>query len=828
MSQEPGESRHERLEEPGEPRESDSAPEAEALTRAIGAPQALPQQRVVPQEQVVRPAWQAADEHQAQPTSVLATAAPVTESITPPTPAPEASGPAELPDPGTESVLPPSTSSGLGTGGGTGPDTGSGAFPGTSRRTGSRTSRRGRLGAGLVEVPQVPYRDPASAVLTNPAVSEEKRFCANCGAKVGRGRNGEPGQPEGSCPDCDTRFSFVPKLRPGELVGGQYEVLGALAYGGLGWIYLARDHNVSSRWVVLKGLINTGDTTAMAAAVNETRFLAEVEHPNIVKIYNFVQHPDPDTGNAVGYIVMEYVGGQSLRQLALAHHRETGRAEPLPIGQVIAYGLEILPALGYLHSQNLLYCDLKPDNVIQTHEQLKLIDLGAVRRMDDYSSPLFFTSGYSAPELPTRGASVASDLFTVGRTLAVLSFEFSGYTTKYKTTLPPADDVPLFKLFGSYYRFLRRATHADPDRRFLSAEDMADQLTGVLREIMALGTGKPRPGPSTVFGPETNTFGVDLAVPPPGEPVPLPDPHEVVTGLPIPQVYTDDPGAGVLASTLSVDPKTAIEALANAPRESIEVRLRIVRARIDLGELAEANRQLQAAQYLAIKTGYPHDWRIDWYRGLIELAGGRPRVAHVAFDAVYDELPGEIAPKLALAISAEAVGDYFNASRLYELVWRTDRSYVSAAFGLARVYLAQGARAGAIEVLESVPASSTHHVAAQVAAIKIKTQVSGSSDQAMIERDLLDAAGRLERLALDAERRTWLAAEVLEAAFAWLTSGRVAPRQGSRILGWELSERELRFGLERCYRALARLATRTEQRIELVDKANAIRPRTLT
>ncbi|WP_199430035.1 serine/threonine-protein kinase [Qaidamihabitans albus] len=789
----------------------------------------------MPDTPAARPDGQASAEP--LPTSVLASPAPETQSITPPAPRPD-SGPAILPDPGTESVLPQSTSgrsvpgTGPGSGPGTGPGTGSGAFPGTSRRTSSRTSRRGRLGAGLVEVPPVPYRDPASAVLTDPSVSEEKRFCGNCGAKVGRGKDGTPGEPEGVCEKCGTRFSFTPKLHPHELVGGQYEVLGALAYGGLGWIYLAQDHNVNDRWVVLKGLIDTGDATALAAAVNETRFLAQVEHPNIVKIYNFVQHPDRETGNSVGYIVMEYVGGQSLRQLALAHHRETGRAEPLPIGQVIAYGLEILPALGYLHGQGLLYCDLKPDNVIQTHEQLKLIDLGAVRRMDDYTSPLFFTTGYSAPELPTHGASVASDLYTVGRTLAVLSFEFTGYTGKYKTSLP-SQDVPLFKLFGSYYRFLRRATHSDPDRRFISAEDMADQLTGVLREIMALGTGEARPGSSTVFGPETKAFGVDLVVPDPGRDVPLPDPGEVVAGLPIPQVYTDDKGAGVLATTASADPKTAIAALAGAPRESIEVRLRIVRARIELGELAEANRQLQAAQYLAIKAGYPHDWRIDWYRGLIELAGGRPRVAHAAFDAVYDELPGEIAPKLAMAVSAESVGDYFAASRLYELVWRTDRSYVSAAFGLARVYLAQGARAGAIEVLESVPASSTHHVAAQVAAIKIKTRVTEGNQQLVGQHDFVDAAGRLERLALDAERRARLSAEVLEAAFHWVCSDHApqqgdAARQGSTVLGWELSERELRFGLERCYRALARLAGTSEQRIELVDKANAIRPRTLT
>ena len=154
---------------------------------------------------------------------------------------------------------------------------------GGSRRTSAR-SVRGRLGAGLVEIPPVPYRDPSSAVLADPQVPESRRFCATCDQPVGRGRDGRAGLPEGFCRNCGARFSFTPKLEVGELVAGQYEVLGCLAFGGLGWIYLARDRNVSDRWVVLKGLLNTGDADAMAAAVAERQFLAEVEHPSIVRI----------------------------------------------------------------------------------------------------------------------------------------------------------------------------------------------------------------------------------------------------------------------------------------------------------------------------------------------------------------------------------------------------------------------------------------------------------------------------------------------------------------------------------------------------------------
>ena len=278
----------------------------------------------------------------------------------------------------------------------------------SSRRPSGR-SARGRLGAGLVEIPPVPYRDPASAVLADPQVPEHRRFCGSCGQPVGRDTNGRSGLTEGFCRNCGTRFSFTPKLEAGDLVARQYEVLGCLAFGGLGWIYLARDRNVSDRWVVLKGLLNTGDADAMAAAVAERRFLAEVEHPNIVRIYNFVQHADHRTGETAGYIVMEYVGGKSLRQILLEARRSAGS---VPVEHAIAYAIEVLPALGYLHDRGLVYCDFKPDNVIQTEEQLKLIDMGGVRRIDS-DEPIYGTVGYQAPEIETVGPSVSSDLYTV-------------------------------------------------------------------------------------------------------------------------------------------------------------------------------------------------------------------------------------------------------------------------------------------------------------------------------------------------------------------------------------------------------------------------------
>ena len=200
--------------------------------------------------------------------------------------------------------------------------TGTGSSPTSNRSRGTRRSAptvgkssRRQLGAGLVSIPELPSTAPELAILAEAKVPENKRFCAACNQAVKRDR--------GFCTKCGQKYNFVPSLVPGDVVGEQYQVKGAIAYGGLGWIYLGFD-KLLSRYVVLKGLLNSEDAASAAVALAERQFLAALKHPNIVGIYNFVTH------DAEGYIVMEYVGGKTLKEI----RKERGK---LPVAEAIAY-----------------------------------------------------------------------------------------------------------------------------------------------------------------------------------------------------------------------------------------------------------------------------------------------------------------------------------------------------------------------------------------------------------------------------------------------------------------------------------------------------------
>jgi serine/threonine-protein kinase PknG len=718
---------------------------------------------------------------------------------------------------------------------------------GSSRRTSSRSamaasSRRRSLGAGLVSLPDEPTHDPLAQVMANPVVPLAKRRCPSCQAHVKREK--------GFCPACGAEYNFEPSLKTGDIVAGKFEVKGPVAFGGMGWIYLAWDQMLS-RWVILKGLLNAKDEAAAAAALQERQFLAALKNPKIVGIYDFVNQ------GAEGYIVMERVGGRTIEAIRKARDivrvkdesdkvlkdnvlRETlTDAEKdlkvevikrglLTVEEACAYIIAILPAFAYLHSRGVVYCDFKAENFMLEGDDVKLIDMGGARRIDDPNGDIFGTQGFMAQEAADNPIEV-SDLFSVGRTLAALTMDFD-FRKKFEFTLPPAAEQPLLQKNEAFARFLDRSTRQNPDERFASAEEMEEQLRGVLREIVALASD-PKPAESRLFSADNFIDPEDRK----GRAAPL------ARLLPTLKADPTDDAADECARLAAQGARSVIafEELTKAKPQSIEAKLRLMDARLMTKKADQADMALKEAS--ALMQADPFEWRALWMAGKAALSlgeiesaeaaddraaqakrVGRAAEAAILFEKAYSWIPGEWAPKLGLAFAKEASGDRDGAMALYNRVARLDPGVGSAIFGLARCEEQAGAMEAAAQALALAPASHSLHSAALEETARALLSDAKAASMSAVER----ACQALEALGTASQTARQLAARALAQAAALIESGLAKADPAQTMLGAAKTKKALRQQAEKMLRDAARQAGTREEMVFLVDLANQARPRT--
>jgi serine/threonine-protein kinase PknG len=219
------------------------------------------------------------------------------------------------------------------------------------------------------------------------------------------------------------------------------------------------------------------------------------------------------------------------------------------------------------------------------------------------------------------------------------------------------------------------------------------------------------------------------------------------------------------------------------------------------------------------------DWRVIWYRGVSFLAQQDYKQALDAFETCYREVPGELAVKLAIAISAECNADTARAIKYYDVVSRTNPEFTTAAFGLARCLAGVGKRDEAVAALARIPQTSNLYGQAQKSTAQTLIQTMAGSFPGT--QELVKASSTIEALMLDGVEKFKLLRDVFKSALTLVANGRVKADPSVTVLGHQLDDTNIRLGLEHAYRNLARLSPDREKRIELVDLANQVRPRTL-
>ena len=271
-------------------------------------------------------------------------------------------------------------------------------------------------------------------------------------------------------------------ITKGQKINERYEIIRSIGEGGMANVYLGYDtildRNVAIK--VLRGDLST-DEKFVRRFQREALSASSLSHPNIVEMY------DVGEDDGIYYIVMEYIEGQTLKQLL----KKRGN---LTLSEAIDIMLQLTDGMAHAHDSYIIHRDLKPQNImIQDDGQIKITDFGIAMALNStqltQTNSVMGSVHYLPPEQAAgKGSTIKSDIYSMGIIFYELltgELPFRGENAveialkQMKEAIPDIhEENPAIPM--SVYNVILKATAKNPKNRYSDARVMHDDLLTVL------------------------------------------------------------------------------------------------------------------------------------------------------------------------------------------------------------------------------------------------------------------------------------------------------------------------------------------------------------
>ncbi len=308
------------------------------------------------------------------------------------------------------------------------------------------------------------------------------------------------------CPDDDTLLTpVIVDTLIGTTLAEKYQILEKLGSGGMGLVYKAR-HNLMKRLVAIKLMLPqfAASATALKRFRQEAQAASHLNHPNILKVYDFGVTPQ-----GLPYLVMDLLEGTNLSAELMAHGY-------LPLGRSLNIFVQTCAALSHAHQKGVIHRDLKPGNIMMVdydgqHDVVQIVDFGMAKILSEMDAEneeltktgeVFGSPMYMSPEqCMGKPLDARSDIYSLGcvmyRTLtgkpAVAGASAMECFNKHATALPAAfnEVAPELMLPVGLEKVVFKAMAKEIEDRYENMSDLRDDLMSQLSLISEISSSMP-------------------------------------------------------------------------------------------------------------------------------------------------------------------------------------------------------------------------------------------------------------------------------------------------------------------------------------------------